>query len=248
LSPTNNPSTTYFDVPWNLSWLLNWRKQKFSATFSMSLAEGSGYGGPLDIIGIDPRTCGSNSSSATRTVFDPTTGAPTTVPVTPITSLSPATDPFKCDSLTAVGTLSNAAGQLYVPNPQTGSFALPGQYRNPWIMVGNLGLTYDVSPRISANVTLANIFHTCFGGTGAPWTTAYGPSPNVCGYAPAGPATTGVYVSNFFNGTSPNDVAANGVAPRPWQTQSYLPDQTFGNAAGFIPNPFTAFFQLTVKI
>jgi Carboxypeptidase regulatory-like domain/TonB dependent receptor-like, beta-barrel len=248
LSPTSNPSTTYFDVPWNLSWLLNWRKQKFAATFTMSLAEGAAYGGPLDIIGVDPRTCGSNSSSATRTVFDPATGAGTVVPVTPITALSPGTDPFKCDALTALGTLSNAAGQLYIPNPQTGSFAQPGQFRNPWIMVGNLALTYDISPRISANVTLANIFHTCFGGTSAPWTTAYGPSPNVCSYVPAGPSTTGQYVSNFYNGTSPNDVAANGIAPPPWQQQSYLPGQTFGNAAGFIPNPFTAFFQLTVKI
>ncbi len=242
LSPTSNPSTTYFDVPWNLSWLLNWRKQKFAATFSMSLAQGPGYGGPLDIIGEDPRTCGANSSQATRTVGG------VTVPVTPITSLSPGTDPFKCDALTATGTLSNAAGQLYIPNPQTGTFALPGQYREPWIMVGNLGLTYDVSPRISASVTLANLFHTCFGGTSAPWTTAYGPSPNTCAYLSAGPATTGEYVSNFYNGTSPNDVAANGVAPRPWQTQSYLPTQGFGSAAGTIPSPFTAFFQLTVKI
>ncbi len=242
LSPTSNPGTTYFDVPWNLSWLLNWRKQKFAATFSMSLAQGPGYGGPLDIIGIDPRTCGANSSSATRVVG----GA--TVPIAPITALSPGTDPFKCDALTAVGTLSNAAGQLYIPNPQTGSFALPGQFREPWIMVGNLGLSYDVSPRISVNVTLANLFHTCFGGTSAPWTTAYAPGPNVCDYYTNGPPGVGEYVSNFYNGTSPNDVAANGVAPRPWQTQSYIPSQAFGNAAGTIPNPFTAFFQLTVKI
>ncbi len=172
----------------------------------------------------------------------------TVVPVTPITALSPGTDPFKCDALTAVGTLSNAAGQLYIPNPQTGSFALPGQYREPWIMVGNLAFTYDLTPRISANITLANIFHTCFGGTSAAWTTAYGPSPNVCAYQPAGPSGVGEYVSNFYNGTSPNDVAANGVAPRPWQTQSYLPTQAFGDAAGTIPSPFTAFFQLTVKI
>ncbi len=248
LSPTSNPGTAYFDVPWNFSWLLNWRKQKFAATFSMSLAAGAGYGGPLDVIGVDPRTCGANSSSTTRTVFNPNTGAPTVIPVTPITGLSPGTDPFKCDALTAVGTLSNAAGQLYIPNPQTGSFASPGQYRNPWLAVGNLGFTYDFSRRISASVTLANLFHTCFGGTSTPWTKAYGPSPNVCNYEPAGPVTTGEYVSNFYNGTSPNDVAANGVAPRAWQLQSYLPFQGFGGAAGFIPSPFNAFFQVTVKV
>jgi hypothetical protein len=109
-------------------------------------------------------------------------------------------------------------------------------------------MTYDITPRISANVTLANIFHTCFGGTSAPWTTAYGPSPYVCGYFPAGPSGVGEYVSNFYNGTSPTDFAANGVSVPTWQQQSYLPYQTFGSSAGVVPNPFTAFFQLTVKI
>ncbi len=240
LSPTNNTATTYYDSPWNLTWLLNYRKQKLAATLSLQAVEGSSYGGPLDTYGFDPRTCGANSSSATR--IDPATGNP--VAVTPITAVSPNTDPFKCDVLTSVGTFSTAAGQLFIPNPQTGSFAAPGQYRNPWIMVGNLALTYDVSPRISANVTFANLFHTCFGGSSEPWTTANPPGRYVCGYEANGP--TGFYNSNFYNGTSPNDIAANGVAVPSWQQNSYSP-RSFSDA-GAIPNPLNVYFQVTVKI
>jgi len=244
LSPTNNPATTYFDVPWLFTGIVNYRKGKFATTFSTQLTEGPSYGGPLDITGIDPRTCGANSSQPFRT--DPVSGA--AIPVTPITALSPGTDPFKCDALAAAGTLSNAAGVLYIPNPQTGGFAIPGAYRQPWIITGNLAFTYDLTPRISANVTLANFFHTCFGGTDTPWKAAYGPGPNVCSYITAGFAGTGQYASNFYNGTSPFDTAANGVSPQFWQVNSYVPDPSLFSAAGTIPNPFTAFFQLTVKI
>ncbi len=223
LSPTNNSSTSYYDSPWNFTWLLNWRKQKFAATFSLQATEGTSYGGPMDVVGIDPRACAQNSTTAG------------------ILAVSPKTDPFQCDALTAAGTFSNAAGVLYIPNPQTGSFATIGAYRNPWLAVGNLALTYDLSPRISANVTLANLFHTCWGGTKAAWTTAYPPGTNVCGYG-----TNGAYVSNFYNGTSPFDTAANGFTPQQWQVQSYSP-RTFTDA-GSIPSPFNVFVQLTVKM
>ncbi len=223
LSPTSNPSTTYFDSPWNLSGLLNYRKQKFAATLSLQVVEGSAYGGPLDVSGIDPRTCTSNAT---------TSG---------ITLASPKTDPFACDALTAGGTFSNAAGVLYIPNPQTGSFATPGEYRNPWLMVGNLAFTYDISPRISANVTLANLFHTCWGGTKTAWTTAFPAGTDICGYQ-----ANAFYVSNFYNGTSPFDTAANGFTPPSIETQSYSP-RSFSDA-GSVPSPFNVFFQLTVKV
>ncbi len=223
LSPTSNPSTTYYDSPWNLSWLLNYRKQKFATTLALQVVQGSSYGGPLDVPGIDPRTCTANAT---------TSG---------IVLASPKTDPFACDALTAAGTFSNAAGQLFIPNPQTGTFAYPGAYRNPWLMVGNLAFTYDVTPRISANVTLANLFHTCWGGTKAPWTTAFSPGPNVCGYQ-----ANGFYMSNFYNGTSPFDAAANGFTPPSFETQSYSP-RSFSDA-GSIPSPLNVFVQVTVKM
>ncbi len=248
LSATNNPTTTYFDSPWNGTLILNYRKRKFAITPSIQIAEGSSYGGPLDVVGIDPRTCGANSSQNFRPnpSYDPSQPvSPTNMPtvaVTPITTLSPNTNPNQCDALTAPGTFSAAAGQLFIPNPQTGQFAQPGAYRNPWVVVGNLAMSYDLSPRLSASVTVGNLFHTCFGGTKMPWTAAYGPSPSSCGYTP-----NPLYVSNFYNGTSPYDAAANGTTPYPWQVQSYIPSRS-GSDAGGIPSPLNVFFSLNVKM
>lgn len=221
LSPTSNAATTYYDTPWNFAGLVNWRKQKFAANLSLQITEGASYGGPLDVIGIDPRTCANNSLTAG------------------ITKVSASTDPYQCDALSTSGTFSNAAGVLYIPNPQTGSFATVGAFRNPWLMTGNLAFTYEMSPRISANVTLANLFHTCFGGTKAPWTSAYPAGQNICSYG-----ANSLYVSNFYNGTGPKDLAANGVSPQPWQLNSYTPTRTADSGTPF---PLNVYFQLNIK-
>jgi hypothetical protein len=223
LSPTSNPFTTYYDTPWNMTLLLNYRHQKFAVTPSFQVVQGSSYGGPMDVVGYDPRTCLTNSATAG------------------ITAVSPSTNPLQCDYLSSQGTLSNAAGLLYVPNPQTGAFASPGVYRNPWLLVANLQMSYEITPRISAQATLANLWHSCFGGTTKPWTTALTNSQYYCGYIP-----NQLYVGNFYNGTGPNDFAANGVTPANWQQQSYLP--TNGSASGVIPTPFQAYFSLSVRM
>jgi hypothetical protein len=223
LSPSGNTSTHYFDSPWVGSLILNYRKNKFAITPSVEFAEGGSYGGPLDVVGYDPRTCGRNSATAG------------------VTAVSPSTNPLQCDYESAAGTASTAAGQLFIPNPQTGSFASIGAFRNPWIVTGNISMSYDLSPRVSAQLTLANVFHTCFGGTKAAWTSVYGPGPTVCGYT-----HNGLYTSNLYEGTSANDSAANGFTPYAWQTQSY--DPTNGNDAGTIPTPFNAFFQVQIKL
>ena len=222
LSAVSNPTTLYFDSPIDTTLILNYRKAKWAITPSVQLTEGSSYGGPLDVIGVDPRTCGQNSATAG------------------ITGVSPGTNPFQCDALSAAGTFSTAASQLYVPNFQTGSFSSPGEFRNPWVLVTNLQLAYDVTPKLTATVTIADIAHTCFGGSKEPWTSAYAPGPNYCGYA-----SNGFYAGNFYNGTGPNDAAANGFTPHPWQTQSYIPviASNLGN-----PPPLNVYFQLNVKL
>jgi hypothetical protein len=223
LSPSGNTTTTYFDSPWVGSLILNYRKNKFAITPSVQIAQGSSYGGPLDVVGYDPRTCGQNSAAAG------------------VTAVSPSTNPQQCDYLSTAGTVSTAAGQLFIPNPQTGSFATIGAFRNPWLLTGNVALSYDISPRVSAQLTLANVFHTCFGGTKAAWTNAFAPGPNICGYL-----SNGLYTSNMYEGTSATDRAANGFQPYPFQLQSYSP--TNGNDAGFIPSPFNAYFQVQIKL
>jgi hypothetical protein len=183
------------------------------------LSEGGSYGGPLDITGIDPRTCGSNQA---------TSG---------ITALSPSVDPNQCDYSTVAGTASTAAGSLYIPNPVTGTFNTPGTYRDPWELGMNLAISYDVSPKVKLNLTAANIYHTCFGGTKAAWTTLNPPGKNVCFYG-----ANGAFTSNYYNGTSQFDTAANGVAPQVWQQQPYNP------GAGGVSIPMNLYFSVDIKL
>jgi hypothetical protein len=92
-----------------------------------------------------------------------------------------------------------------------------------------------------------NLFHACFGGTAAPWSAAYPPSNVVCGYTPEGGSLNGtVYPSNFYNGTSINDVGANrGRTPF---TQSYLPSNLNNGALGGSVPPINVFFNAQVRI
>ncbi len=77
------------------------------------------------------------------------------------------------------------------------------------------------------------------------WTRAYPPSSNVCYYVPQGNNFDNLYVSNFYNGTGPNDKKANGVTPQPWQLQSYGPANGLFNV---IPPPLNVFVGLQLKL
>ena len=228
-----NFAGTWFDTPWVASAILNYRHQRWAITPSIQLQSGSSYGTPLDIIGLDPRTCGANELAH---------GIPN-APTNPAWNGASV-----CDYLSVQGLSASPLGQFYVPNPQTGSFSQIGEFRNPSMLLGNVQLGYDVSPKIRAVVTLANVFHTCFGGTKEPWTSAYAPGSVYCGYF----SNQGNYVggtfngvpAGWYNGASPNDTAANGVAAMPWTQQSYKPILLNGFGGYF---PFNAYFQLQVK-
>jgi hypothetical protein len=229
LSAVDNPEQDYYDGPLTGSMILNYRKNKFAITPSIQIAEGSSYGGPFDVNGLDPRMCAANQ--ATDGVADPQTASYAGV----------ATN---CDYMSLQGlNADNASPELYIPNPQTGQFTSPGEYRNPWIMLANLQMSYDFSPRITGILTIANLWHDCFGGSKEPWTSAYPAGTNVCGYFP-----TSAYVSNFYNGSSPYDTAANGITPYAWQTNSYAPSTEAGGAGNELPSPLNVYFQIKVKI
>jgi len=221
IDPAANPGQGYFDTPWNGTLLLNYRKNKLAITPSLQITQGSTYGGPLDTRGIDPRNCASNSSLAGSNIV----------------ALSPNTNPFQCDFSTWAGSSSIAAGNLYIPNPATGTFNTPGQYRNPWELGVNMAISYDVSPKVQLNLTIANLYHNCFGGSTAPWTTNYPPGKNVCAYG-----ANGLYTSNFYNGTSQFDTAANGSTPQPWQQQPYNP------GVGGVSIPTNLYFSVNIKL
>ena len=231
LVPGVNNLPGFYDTPWTSTMLLNWRHNKLAITPSLQYFAGSSYGTPLDVAGVDPRVCTQNASMAG------------------ITALSPGTDPHQCNYLSSNGLSASPFGILYIPNPQTGSFASLGQYHEPNYIGANLAISYDLSPKVTANLTLANVYRTCFGGTKAPWTSAYPVDRNNCGYAVNAPGNlTSGYVSNFYNGTSPNDSAANGATPMPFELQSYTPTRGTGSAALTTPLPFSAYLSINFKI
>ena len=99
-------------------------------------------------------------------------------------------------------TCGDAGGSLYIPNPATGHFDTFGQFTQPWQFNMGLQMHYDVSPRVSANLTVANLVNECFGGSVTQWSQQFAPSNTICGYSP-----NLFYISNFYNGSGPNDVS-----------------------------------------
>ena len=228
IAPNLSGANSTYISPYVASLILNWRHDKLAITPSFNFQSGGYYGSPLDTEGLDPRTCVQNSAAAG------------------ITKVSPHTNPLQCNYLSATAPGLGPFSFLYVPNPQVGSFLFTN-FQNPNSIFGNLQITYDVSPKIRLSVLGVALFHSCFGGTSAPWTTANPPSNVVCGYLPAGGSLNStLYPSNFYNGTGINDFAAN-KARTPW-TSSYLPN-TFGTGSigGGVP-PINVYFNATVKI
>ena len=222
LPGVNNNDVGLYDVPWVSSLILNYRHDKFAITPSLQLATGASYGSPFTVEGVDPRLC---------------------------TAIDPNQTGNQCAYTSLIGQGATSSGQLFIPNPETGSFDSLGSYRNPNILIGNLALTYDLSPRITINVTAANLFHTCFGGSKEPWTTAYPPSTNICSYG-----ANGSYLSNYQLGPgyltpgqpSTYSAAANGTTLYPWQQQPYAPG--LGSAGGVIPPPLNVYVTFNVKL
>jgi hypothetical protein len=112
-----------------------------------------------------------------------------------------------------------------VPNPENGGrFTGLGQYRNPDQYTINAALTYDISPKIRATAIVANIWNHCSGGSSTPWTAAFPPGNSICAYGSNGFAPSPISPNGgFYNGSSPNDVAANGVALNPYLAHTYVP-------------------------
>ena len=221
LGPAYGVFAQGFASPYVGTLILNWRSNKLAITPSIQVQAGTAYGSPMDSTGVDPRVCELNQGF---------TGTATT------------NSKLTCDYRSIIGPgVATSYGYLYVPNPLTHAFATIGQYTEPTLATGNIQISYDATPKIKLLATLTNIFNTCWGGSSTPWSTAYSPSPHICGYN-----TNGVdYVSNFYNGSGPYDKKANGVAPLQWENYPLVPG--IGNGAGtFLP--FNAYFQAQIKI
>ena len=103
--------------------------------------------------------------------------------------------------------------------------------------------SYDFSPRVTANIVVTNLVNACFGGSSEPWTKAYPPSGVFCGYT----SNTFYNGGHFYNGSSPYDIAANGVTQNPYFTQTFAPSYGDPNSGNY-PMPINLYFSLRVKI
>ena len=203
---------------------LSWKHDRVTLTPTFQLNQGATYGTPVDVYGFDPRACGANQGNQG---FNPYTGST-------FTPVPGSTTPNNANYLTCGPTSYTGNGFLAIPNPQTGAFDSLGQYREPWQF--NLGLSagYDLSNKVKATLTLANLYNRCFGGSTTSWSSTFKPSSMVCGYGTNG----NLYQSNFYNGAGPND-AVNGTLPKVLQ-QPFAP---FGPGL-----PFQAYFEVQIKL
>jgi len=209
-----------FLSPHVVSAILNYRQNHWSVTTSMTLAAGASYGNPRAVIGYDPRNCTSNSSAMT--------GSPIRV-----------SSPLQAD-YTSGGRAFTSAGVLFIPDPDTGRFDNFGLYRSPWQFNANVALGYDLSSNTKIHVILANVVTKCFGGSSSRSTQAYGTQYPFCYYTP-----NITYVSNFYNGVSPDDVGANGVSLNPIFAHPYSPSTSNSGAA---PQPFNAYLSVEFRL
>jgi hypothetical protein len=232
----NEPPNDPFDqggfssaiAPNTFSGWLQYKRGRFAIAPNFELVAGGYYGSPTDTMGIDPRACAQNEAAATTP-----TGAP----------VEPATSPYagNCDYLSLGPSTFVQSGQLAIPNPITGKMDAAGAFQQPWqLNIGAL-LRYDVSPRVTASLTLSNLVNTCFGGSSTAWSKAFAPSQWVCGYASNASSFIGTQPgAGFFYGAAGTD-PVNGTSP-------YAPafNYPFAPVSGAIP--FQAYLQVQVKI
>jgi hypothetical protein len=186
------------------------------------LQSGASYGSPTDTYGIDPRACAQNQAAAG--VVSPTSAQANA-----------------CDFLTASASPFVTSGYLAIPNPYTNRMDGLAEFQQPWQL--NLGalIHYDISPKISANLTLTNIYNWCFGGTKTAWSNAFAPDTHVCGYGQNNfEFVGGAPGSGFYYGASPTDPANGPGAFAPAFKYPFAPVSAY--------YPFQAYLQVQIKL
>ncbi|MBC5806668.1 MAG: hypothetical protein DLM53_04920 [Candidatus Eremiobacter antarcticus] len=209
--------------PNTFSLVTSYRHNKFAITPGFTLNQGATYGTPADVLGVDPRVCTANNEAIPSSGGDPLRADYTSCAFAPSSS-------------------GSSLGSLFIPNPATSRFDSFGEFRQPWQFNMGLQLSYDINPKVTANLTVANLVNRCFGGSTTPWSKQYPPDKNVCGYI-----SNTFYISNFYNGAGANDTTANGVPLNQYFAQPFVP--SYGDVNSFnLPLPLQLYFQVNVKI
>ncbi|MBV9269510.1 MAG: TonB-dependent receptor [Candidatus Eremiobacteraeota bacterium] len=215
-------------APHTFSGWLQWKHNKLAIAPNFELIAGTNYGSPTDTFGLDPRACVNNQAAATT--------AQGTAVVAPTSPQAQA-----CDFLTAGHSGFVQSGALAIPNPYTGHMDGLAEFQDPWqLNIGAL-VRYEISPRMTANLSLTNLFNRCFGGTSTAWQKRFAPNNYTCGYGSnAGQFVGTVPGAGFFWGSSPKD-PVNGTTP-------YAPSYDYPFAPLSGAQPFNAYVELQLKL
>jgi hypothetical protein len=206
-----------FNYPYNATLILSYKHNKLAITPSFQFVAGNRYGAPETTPGIDPISCGTPLSGAIdrgRYPYGAVGGSPY--------------DATTCASQLAA-----------IPDQYTGQFDPLGAFRQPAQLLGHLRITYDLSPKVSLNLTAANLLSTCFGGENTRFTYYW--SRGVCSYgAPQGSGIVPVVVGNVYN---PGDNIQT------FQKYPYEPSfGTYNDLTSSLVNPFSLYFTVNLKL
>ncbi len=208
-----------YNYPYVATLILNYKHDKLSVTPSLQFQAGNRYGAPLTTPGIDP---------ASRCGF-PLAGSTLGDPRYPYGAAGGA--PYAANH-------GHCAVTLAIPDPYTGQFDAIGAFRQPAQLLGHVRIGYDVSPRVSVTVTLANLLQTCFGGQTTAFTYFW--RNNVCSYGNlvGGPSTPPV--GNAYN---------PGANVQTFLKYPYQPAfSVYNDLTSSVNQPFNAYFSFNLKI
>jgi Carboxypeptidase regulatory-like domain/TonB dependent receptor len=207
-----------YNFPYVATLILNYKHNRFAITPSFQFQAGNRYGAPLTLPGVDP-ALGCKGLAGRSTAGDPRYpyGASGGLPF----------DATNCGTDT-----------LAIPDPYTGQFDGIGAFREPAQLVAHLRIAYDISPRVSLTLTLANLLQTCFGGQTTGFT--YYTGSNVCTYGNLVGGPNSPPVGNAYN------PGANVQTFLKYPYEPYF--GTYNDLSSSLGQPFTAFLSLKVKL
>jgi carboxypeptidase family protein/TonB-dependent receptor-like protein len=201
-------------TPLNMALVLNFKHDKWSFSPQFQYFQGGYYGAPLSGWGVNPSTCATLAGSTAgdpRYPYGATGGSPY--------------DALTCG---ASNVSSTNPSKIAVPDPFTRKFDNLGAFKQPNQLLMHLQIGYEVSPRITMALNLANLINRCSGGDAEPW-TRYANSA-VCGYGLPGYASL-PYGANIYNPGS-----------------SFQPIVQFPYQENPTISPFNAYLDVKVKL
>ncbi|MBC5801602.1 MAG: hypothetical protein GIX03_01015, partial [Candidatus Eremiobacteraeota bacterium] len=120
--------------------------------------------------------------------------------------------------------------------PYTGRFDALGAFREPSQLIGHLRISYDLSPKATLTLTLANLINTCFGGQQTGFT--YLSNSNVCSYG-----NLVSFLNPIGNMYNPGDNVQTFLR---YPYEPYF--GTYNDQTSSLNTPFSAYLSLQLKL